>query len=61
MIRAYNVNNFYGQANITGMNPKANYGVSYPPLRGIVQLTNSDALHFRNWSFTINCHRAKFT
>jgi prepilin-type N-terminal cleavage/methylation domain-containing protein len=26
--------------------------VLYPPLRGIVQLTNSDALRFRNWSFT---------
>ena len=24
----------------------------YPPLRGIVQLTNSDTLRFRNWSFT---------
>ena len=24
----------------------------YPPLRGIVQLTNSDTLCFRNWSFT---------
>jgi hypothetical protein len=23
----------------------------YPPLRGIVQLTNSAALSFRNWSF----------
>jgi hypothetical protein len=29
------------------------YGVLYPPLRGIVQLTNSDTLRFRNWSFTI--------
>jgi len=28
-------------------------GSHYPPLRGIVQLTNSAALHFRNWSFTI--------
>jgi hypothetical protein len=26
------------------MNPKANYGVLNPPLRGIVQLTNSAAL-----------------
>jgi len=25
-----------------------------PPLCGIVQLTNSAALRFRNWSFTIN-------
>jgi len=46
---------------ITGMNPKqflrkvsaASCGVLYPPLRGIVQLTNSDTLRFRNWSFTI--------
>jgi len=37
-----------------GMNPKASCGVLYPPLRGIVQLTNSAALRFRNWSFTIN-------
>jgi hypothetical protein len=36
---------------ITGMNPKANCGVLNPPLRGIVQLTNSAALRFRNWSF----------
>ena len=42
------------------MNPKANLweqipqqaaGVLNPPLRGIVQLTNSAALRFRNWSF----------
>jgi hypothetical protein len=47
---------------ITGMNPKASFGsqfsairvVSYPPLCGIVQLTNSDALFFQNWSFTKN-------
>src|SRR5450759_3772186 len=26
--------------------------VLHPPLRGIVQLTNSDTLRFRNWSFT---------
>jgi hypothetical protein len=25
----------------------------YPPLRGIVQLTNSATLRFRNWSLTI--------
>jgi hypothetical protein len=25
----------------------------YPPLRGIVQLVNSNTLRFRNWSFTI--------
>jgi hypothetical protein len=31
---------------------KARGEVSYPPLRGIVQLTNSDMLRFRNWSFT---------
>jgi hypothetical protein len=36
---------------ITGMNPKASCGVLNPPLRGIVQLTNSAALRFRNWSF----------
>jgi hypothetical protein len=35
------------------MNPKASCGVLYPPLRGIVQLTNSATLRFRNWSFTI--------
>jgi hypothetical protein len=32
------------------MNPKASCGVLNPPLRGIVQLTNSAALRFRNWS-----------
>ncbi|MBN1365711.1 MAG: NTP transferase domain-containing protein [Syntrophaceae bacterium] len=46
---------------ITGMKPQSNLwkqipqqvaGVSYPPLCGIVQLTNSAALRFRNWSFT---------
>jgi hypothetical protein len=42
LICAYNVKNFYGQANITGMNPNASCGVSYPPLCGIVQLTNSE-------------------
>jgi hypothetical protein len=36
---------------ITGMNPKASCGVLNPPLRGIVQLTNSATLRFRNWSF----------
>jgi hypothetical protein len=30
---------------------KARFGVSSPPLRGIVQLANSVALRFRNWSF----------
>jgi hypothetical protein len=35
------------------MNPKASCGVLYLPLRGIVQLANSDALCFQNWSFTI--------
>jgi hypothetical protein len=39
-------------AQITGMNPKASFGLLYPPLRGIVQLTNSAALRLRNWSFT---------
>jgi predicted Zn-dependent peptidase len=46
---------------ITGMNPKASFGnfiaescgVLYPPLCGIVQLTNSVVLRTRNWSFTI--------
>jgi tetratricopeptide (TPR) repeat protein len=37
----------------TGINPKANCVVLYPPLRGIVQLTNSVVLRTRNWSFTI--------
>jgi len=31
----------------------ASCGVLYSPLRGIVQLTNSTTLRFRNWSFTI--------
>jgi hypothetical protein len=31
----------------------ASCGALYPPLRGIVQLTNSATLRFRNWSFTI--------
>jgi hypothetical protein len=31
----------------------------YPPLCGIVQLANSDALSFRNWSFTNKGLRAK--
>ncbi len=30
----------------------ASCGVLYPPLRGIVQLTNSAALRLRNWSFS---------
>ena len=33
-------------------NSAASCGVLYPPLCGIVQLTNSAALRFRNWSFT---------
>jgi hypothetical protein len=32
----------------------ASCGVLNPPLFGIVQLTNSAVLRFRNWSFTIN-------
>jgi len=32
MMCAYNVKYFYGQVNITDMNPKASCGVSYPPL-----------------------------
>ena len=34
------------------MKPTASCRVSYPPLRGIVQLPNSTALRFWNWSFT---------
>jgi prepilin-type N-terminal cleavage/methylation domain-containing protein len=34
--------------------------VLYPPLRGIVKLSNSSALHFRNWSLT-NKNQAGFT
>jgi hypothetical protein len=37
---------------VTGMNPKASRGILYPPLHGIVQLSNSATLRFRNWSFT---------
>jgi len=33
-------------------NSAASCGVLYPPLCGIVQLTNSAALRLRNWSFT---------
>ena len=33
---------------------EARCGVLNPPLRGIVQLTNSAALRFRNWSFNNN-------
>jgi hypothetical protein len=33
--------------------------ILYPPLCGIVQLTNSAALCFQNWSFTINMSRIK--
>jgi hypothetical protein len=44
-------------AAITGMNPKASFGVLNPPLCGIVQLTNSATLRFRNWSFTIKFAR----
>jgi hypothetical protein len=40
------------KSKITGTNPKASFRALYPPLRGIVQLANSDALRFRNWSFT---------
>jgi len=44
---------------MTGMTPKqaletdsaASCVVLNPPLRGIVQLTNSATLRFRNWSF----------
>ncbi|MBE3138415.1 MAG: hypothetical protein IMZ63_01210 [Actinobacteria bacterium] len=34
------------------MNPKASCGVLYPPLCGIVQLTNFPTLRYGNWSFT---------
>jgi hypothetical protein len=43
------VNKIKGESGrITGMNPKANFGVLNPPL------TNSAALRFRNWSFNNN-------
>ncbi|KFZ44136.1 hypothetical protein DS62_03005 [Smithella sp. SC_K08D17] len=35
-----------------GYEPQSKLWVSYPPLRGIVQLINSATLRFRNWSFT---------
>jgi hypothetical protein len=38
----------------------ASCGVLNPPLRGIVQLTNSATLRFRNWSFTINPEKGCF-
>jgi hypothetical protein len=55
------------KAAITGMNPKASFGnyfaascvVLYPPLCGIVQLTNSAVLRARNWSFTIKAQSPK--
>ena len=34
------------------MNSEASFGVLYPPLRGIVQLTNFPILRYENWSFT---------
>ncbi|MCX5848777.1 MAG: SGNH/GDSL hydrolase family protein [Deltaproteobacteria bacterium] len=37
---------------IHGDEPQSKLWVSYPPLRGIVQLTHSATLRFRNWSFT---------
>jgi hypothetical protein len=37
----------------------ASCGVLNPPLRGIVQLTNSATLRFRNWSFNNKCKKAK--
>ena len=49
------------------MNPKASFGNRFrsklrgikPSVCGIVQLTNSAALRFRNWSFTIKKGNAK--
>jgi len=38
---------------IKGINPKAICGILFHPLCGIVQLANSNALRFWNWSFTI--------
>jgi len=38
--------------NTTGINPAASCGALYPPLRGIVQLTNFPTLRYGNWSFT---------
>jgi NAD-dependent dihydropyrimidine dehydrogenase PreA subunit len=43
---------------ITGMNPEASLGASNPPLRGIVQLTDSDSLRYRNQNFTMNSSHA---
>ena len=40
---------------------EASCGLLYPPLRGIVQLTNSNTLRFRNWSFTIRGKCMKIT
>ena len=34
--------------------PQSLLWVFYPPLRGIVQLTNFPALRYGNWSFTNN-------
>ena len=41
------------QSVISGMTPQQDVE-SFPPHSWIVQLTNSDTLRFRNWSFTIN-------
>jgi hypothetical protein len=48
------VSAFREKSKTTGVNSEECRGVSHPPLRGIVQLANFDALCFRNWSFTIN-------
>ena len=54
LVSLANINGLLSQFNqgITGMNPKASCGVLYPPLRGIVQLTNFPTLRYGNWSFS---------
>jgi len=47
------VNHGYGPQSKLWKYFAASCRVLYPPLRGIVQLTNSNTLRFRNWSFTI--------
>ena len=44
------VSAFREKSKTTGVNPEECRGVSHPPLCGIIRLTNSDALRFRNWS-----------
>ena len=44
---------FFANCENHGHEPRSKMCGSCPPLCGIVQLTNSSALRFRNWSFTI--------